>query len=521
MRRLSAAAAAIVSACLAAQAAEGDFVRVDRVEFRGNTVFATEELAALAQPLEGRRVSVAQIEELRQKVTRQYVDRGYVNSGALIEESALAGGTLTVVVVEGRLDAVRIRGLDGLREGYVVSRLVPDPDAPFNIDRLRERFQALLADPLFERVQSSVVPGERLGSAYLDLDVTRARPYEATLFANNYRPPSIGEYAVGASGRLRNLTGFGDALDLSVQVPVGGGPPHEPSGEVAWRIQGARGTELSARWSQGLSSVVEEPGRALDIESLVTTAEAGLSQRLYEDPRHRATVGLVAAWRENVTTLGGERFSFILGEPEGTTRVRSQRAWIEYANRRERGALVARATFSRNRNNLGDVENLPADLVLLDKANRTFVGQLFASERFTDAGLQAALRATVQRTHDRLVPLDALAIGGVGSVRGFRENTLLRDEGGFIGVEVEAPVFAREEDRIAASAGAFADHGSGRDQGGPWLRLSSIGLLLRARWQNVRAELAVALHRWRSEAIPTPHGALQDHGVHLQVSFSP
>jgi len=509
-----------MTVCALAHAADADFVHVDRIEFRGNTVIATDELAELARSLAGRRVSVAEIEELRQKVTRQYVDRGYVNSGALIDEAAFAGGTLAVVVVEGKLDAVRIRGLDGLREGYVVARLVPDPAAPFNVDRLRERFQALLADPMFERVQSSVVPGDRLGSAYLDLDVTRARPYEATLFANNYRPPSIGEYAFGASARIRNLTGWGDALDLSAQVPVGG-VPHDPSGDIAWRIQSARGTEAFVRWSQGPSSVVEEPGRALDIRSLVTTAEAGVSQRIYENPRHRATVGFTGAWRENVTTLGDERFSFILGEPEGVTQVRSARAWIEYANRRERGALVARATFARNRNNLVDVTDLPATVVQLDKENRTIVGQLYASERFTDAGLQGSLRATVQHTNDRLVPLDALAVGGVNSVRGFRENTLLRDEGGFLGLEVESPVYAREDAGFTMNAGAYADHGSARDQGGPWLRLSSIGLLLKARWQGVRAELAVALHRWKSDAIPDTHGALQDHGVHLQVSFSP
>src|SRR6185436_2180938 len=91
MRRHSAAASALMTVCALAHAAEADFVRVERIEFRGNTVFPTAELAALAQPLAGRRVSVAEIEDLRQKVTRQYVDRGYVNSGALIDEAALGG----------------------------------------------------------------------------------------------------------------------------------------------------------------------------------------------------------------------------------------------------------------------------------------------------------------------------------------------------------------------------------------------------------------------------------------------
>lgn len=511
-------AAAWLASC-AAVAAGRDFVHVDRIEFSGNTVFPTAELAALARPLEGRDVSVADLEDLRQRVTRYYVDRGYVNSGALIDETP-ASGVLAVKVVEGRLEGVRVRGEERLRPGYIASRLVPDPEAPFNIDAMRDRFQLLLGDPLFERMHASVVPGTRLGAAFLDVDVVRARPYEATIYANNYRPPSIGEYWLGVSGRVRNLTTFGDALEGSIELPLQGSS-HEPRGDLAWRMAaGPWHTDFHALASRGRTSVIEEPASQLDIVSQLTTLEAGVGQKLYESLRARVAVGYAYARRENITTLAGTRFSFILGEPDGETRIRSQRFWQEFSHRREAGALVLRSTFARNRNNFEEVTGLPVVVEPFAKTNRTWTGQLYASQQLTEEGAQAWIRATAQRTSDRLVPLDAFSLGGVNSVRGFRENQLLRDEGWFVNLDADTAVWSDSDRQASLRVGAFADDGVGWNQGGPHARLASIGAALRARWRRLRAELHVAIHRWRGNEVPRTSGALQDRGVHFQVSWS-
>jgi hemolysin activation/secretion protein len=520
MRRCSAAAfaAALLATCLAS-GAERDFVRLERVEFRGQTVVPDAELAALAQPMVGRDVSVAEIEDLRQRVTRLYVDRGYVNSGAIVEPAGIPG-VVVLRIVEGRLEAIRIRGLERLREDYVVSRLAPDPHAPFNMNALQERFQLLLADPLFERMHASVVPGSGEGSAFLDLEVVRARPYEAAIFANNYRPPSIGEYAAGASGRVRNLTTLGDALDLSLQVPLQGSD-QRPKGDASWRVPvGPWGTELSALWSRGRSAVIEEPSRALDIRSYVTTLEGGIAQVLFENLRHRFAVGFAAADRESVTTLGGEPFSFVLGEPEGVTRVKSRRFWQEYAHRRDGATLVLRSTFARNRNNLEEVTGLPIPVEIPDSVNRTWIGQIYGNAQLGDSGAQASLRATVQRTHERLPPLDSLAVGGVNSVRGFRENQLLRDAGEYLGIDADMPVYADAERNASARVGAFADYGTAWNQAQAHASLASAGMSLKARWARLRFDLFVALYRHRSADVPKTTGALQDHGIHMQFAYA-
>jgi len=60
---------------------ESPALPVKAFSFSGNKVVPTSVLEELAAPLAGRTVTLAELEELRQKISRYYVDRGYINSG--------------------------------------------------------------------------------------------------------------------------------------------------------------------------------------------------------------------------------------------------------------------------------------------------------------------------------------------------------------------------------------------------------------------------------------------------------
>lgn len=96
---------------------------IERIVVDGNTVIPQEDVRALVQPFEGREVAIGELEGLRQKITRLYIDRGYVNSGAIIPEDALKEGELRFKIIEGRLDEVHVKGHGHLREGYIQNRL--------------------------------------------------------------------------------------------------------------------------------------------------------------------------------------------------------------------------------------------------------------------------------------------------------------------------------------------------------------------------------------------------------------
>jgi POTRA domain, ShlB-type len=71
-------------------------------EFRltGNTVFSDQELAAVLEPYTGRAIATEELLDARDAVTRLYIERGYVSSGAVIPDQDVVGGVIEIRIVE-------------------------------------------------------------------------------------------------------------------------------------------------------------------------------------------------------------------------------------------------------------------------------------------------------------------------------------------------------------------------------------------------------------------------------------
>ncbi len=492
-------------------------IRFGRAEFRGNHVIRTDELEAVAAPYLARDITAGELEELRQKLTRLYVDRGYVNSGALLV-SGTAGGAVVFDLVEGRLLGVRVAGLERLHENYVVRRLVREGDGPLNLAVLRERFSLLLGDPLFARLNGRLTPGDRPGEAYFDVDVVRATPYQLRASVNNYRPPSIGSQTFSLNGTLRNLSGLGDQLDVGLQQSVENSSGSRSN--MAWRVPlGYHGTQLSLALDRGSSSVIEEPTNVLGISSKLRSDELGLSQTLFESLQHKVSVGVDRIVRRNDTFLSGVPFSFNPGEPSGVTKERVWRVWQDYTYRSQTTVLALRSTFTSGRNNLQVVAGLPG--VNNPKPEfSSWLGQAQVAHQVLGDGAQVVGRLTMQRTGDRLLAIDGMAIGGVNTVRGFRENQLVRDNGSIVNLEFEYPLLRGSGGNLGLTLVPFYDFGRAANHGGAAERLSSWGLVSRARWQGVSLDVVLA-KRLVSPTIAKPlKSTLQDNGIHIQLSYS-
>jgi hemolysin activation/secretion protein len=490
---------------------------IRRVVFRGNTVISTDKLDTVAAPYLQRKLSEADLEDLRQKLTRYYIDRGYINSGALLTKNAVNDDTVTYDLIEGHLKTIRLRGLGGLNEQYVVKRLVADEDAPLNVGYLRERFQLLLEDPLFERMNARLIPDSNLGEAVLDIDTVRARPYHLTIFANNYRPSSIGEKNFGLNGWMRNLTGYGDQLDLGFQ----GGASSFNDGRyyAAWRVPlNAGGTNLTLQIERGQSTVLEQPLQPLNIKSTLESTDIGLNQLFISDLHHKYTAGINQVERKNSTTLLGQAYSFIPGEMDGITKASTSRFWQEYSFRNERQAFVTRLTLSASKNNLQDLMGVPAGTVEISHRYSYWLAQGQYARQVLDNGAQVVLRATVQGSGKTMLSMDRISIGGVSTVRGYRENQLIRDTGKIVNIELHYPL-AGPGQEWNLHVIPFYDQGMGKNQSERSDALSSTGMALRAQWKNLSFDFSIA-HRLQHPDSTNSHKTLQDKGIHLQLGYS-
>jgi hemolysin activation/secretion protein len=491
--------------------ATGRTVQIDAFAFEGNRVVDTVALQKIAEPYRGRRVDLSELEALRVAITRYYVEQGYINSGALLPEDFYRNGTVRLRIVEGRLSEIRASGLGRLREWYVEQRLLRR-DETLDVDTLQERFQLLLTDPLFTKINARLQPGARPGEAILDLDATRARPWELSLYFNNYQAPSVGAEVAGASGVLRNLTGLGDTLQADLAAGIEDGNYYL----LSWRIPVIYRTDVFARYQHEKSSVIEEPLDVLNLDSELDSYEVGVSHALLDTLRHRLSLDLLYTHRENSTSVLGEPFSFVPGEPTGTSKVDAWRFAQEYLHRRAKDSFAARSTFTWGETNVQD--NLAPPQFVPAQDYFSWIGQAQYARLLARNGTNLLARATVQWSPDRLVPMERFALGGISTVRGYRENQVVRDQGYSLTVEVRYPLLDRPAEPHRLYLVPFFDAGAAWNRGESQQALRSVGLGINWQFRKLSAELYYGVQLVDPDVETS--GDLQDEGIHFQVRYA-
>jgi hemolysin activation/secretion protein len=490
------------------------------VRFTGNQAFDDDTLAAVAAPWIGREVSTADLQALRRQLTLHYTEHGYVNSGALLPDQSVADGIVTFTIVEGVLSALRIEGLEHLEADYVARRIRLSTDPPLDANRLRERLQLLVQDPAIERVDAKLGPGEAPGQGELSLQVVEAPTIEGYVGVANDHPPSVGAEGVTGGFLVRHLVGWGESVTVDVERTRG---LTDLRAGLAVPI-GARDTLLEMDVEHTSSSVVEAPIDQLDIESESTDLGIRLSHPVLHTPTRELRLGIAVERRSSETSLLGRPFSFSAGVVDGhsdVTVLRATQSWVERARDQ---VLAARSTFSFGVDAFGATIN-PGGIP--DGRFFAWLGQIQWARRLTGGGVELVARAEGQFTPDRLLPLEKIAIGGASTVRGYRENELVRDNGWHASVEVRIPVTRVAVPGLAKGAddgrlyfAPFVDYGRAWDTDVPSFGPTTLlGVGAGLRWRASRDVLATLyLARPLKDVPPGPSHDLQDWGVYFDLS---
>jgi hemolysin activation/secretion protein len=86
----------------------GGTISVRGFRFSGNEALSNETLQAVTQAYigEGRRYGA--LLEARDRVTRAYVDTGYISSGAVLADPPVRDGIVEIEIIEGHLTTIEV-----------------------------------------------------------------------------------------------------------------------------------------------------------------------------------------------------------------------------------------------------------------------------------------------------------------------------------------------------------------------------------------------------------------------------
>lgn len=477
----------------------------------GSTVFSSAELNDAVSAYKNRSLTLSELYQARSAITKLYNDNGYVNSGAYIPPQKLKDGIVTIAVLEGELEAIEISGTQRLDPDYVRSRLKSAAGKPLNVESLLAALQRLRLDPLIASVSAELSAGVRQGTSLLEVQIEEADPFNLTAGFDNSRSPSVGTNQRSIGLNHRNLLGFGDEFGFNY-----GNTDGSDSFNFTYSVPfNAKDGAIAIAYGFNDNQVIEEPFTALDIQSESSYLELSLRQPVINRPNQELALGISFSRQQSKTILLDTPFTLARGaDANGETKISALRLFQEYIDRNERRVLAFRSSF-----NLGidafdatDIDNAPDSSFFSWRGQSQWVRQL-------EPDFLLLLRGDLQLATTSLVPLEQFRAGGSNSVRGYRQDLVLGDNGLFASAEVRIPLLRVERWDGVVQLAPFFDLGtiwnSDDEITNDFISAVGLGLIVDVGEFDARLDWGIPLVE-----IDTEGNSLQEDGIYFSLDYS-
>jgi hemolysin activation/secretion protein len=501
---------------------------VQKFEFVGSTVFSQQELEQATADFVGKSLTFAGLLQVANQVTQLYLQQGYITSGAYIPSQEIQSGIVKIQVLEGSLEDIKVNIVKGrLHPNYVRDRIAVASSKPLNINRLQESLQLLQLNPRIERLNAELTAGTKPGTNSLEVAVVGADTFNTRLVLNNHRNPSIGSFERGIDISEANLLGLGDEFTFGYRNTDGS---NRFEGSYTFPVNARNGT-VGFNYRITNNKIIEAPFDELDIKVDSREYEFAFRQPVIQKVTPKLSqelaLGFGFARRESNSSILGVDFPVFPGaDNNGETRISELSFTQEWLQRGNQAVLAANSEISLG---VGAFNATVSDRDEPDSQFLVWRGQMLYLRRLAQATPPSTVsptllvRSSVQLASDSLVPIEQFSIGGPTTVRGYRQDALVTDNGIVASIEARIPVFQLPQAKGTLQIAPFIDFGigwnTGRDSPDP---NTLVGLGCGLLWQmgeNFSARLD-----WGIPLVNIPNSqkdTWQENGVYFQLEYKP
>jgi hemolysin activation/secretion protein len=306
-------------------AAPGEAFLVTQIDVAGNTELPLPAIRELVASSQGKMLSLADLQQLAEKITALYEKHGYPFSQAYIPAQTMRDGHIQIAVLEARYDSVVLhntsRVSDSVAQVPLSELKVGTPVAQAALDR------ALLleSDLPATAVKGTLRPGKTAGASELLVEIEPGAPLRTSVSADDYGNVATGRARLNANFSLSNPLHAGDVLSMNA-LSSGNGmtygrigyevPVHGPATQVEAHI-----SALGYRIVKGSEAALEAHGVAdvfgLTLQRiLLRQTDANVTAQLtYDDTQLRDHIDVSALrtdrhtqdWRASVAGSVNDR----------------------------------------------------------------------------------------------------------------------------------------------------------------------------------------------------------------------
>jgi len=456
--------------------ASGPCFPIHHVAIRNASLLSQSQQQNLIAPYINRCLNLTEINSLVYAISDWYIQRGYITSRAFLTEQDLSAGELVIPVLEGKLDEIRLDGQ------HPRALLMAFPGLEGEILNLRdieqgmEQINRVRATP----VQIEIQPSPKAGYSVVNLTAKPEFPISASLGFDNSGQKSTGTGQLNASLTGNNLLGLADR----------------------WFISGARSSAFSQwRDAQSLQAGVSIPYGygLLDYSyswssyhsSFINNDFTWLSNG--DNISHRLNGSWVLFRNGDIKT--GVQFGLshyashnFLNKTlltSSSRKITSLQVGLNHTQKMFDGVATLNPTLSRGMPWF-DVESDDGKNGDLPKAQFRKWSVSGSFQRPLTNNLWWLSSVYAQWSPDRLYGSERLTLGGESSVRGFKEQYLSGDAGGYLRNELDYSLFTLpvigEVSALAAVDGGWLKSDAQNRESTGTLWGSAVGLNTRGRY---------------------------------------
>jgi hemolysin activation/secretion protein len=474
------------------------------IELKGADSLSERDKTRLLKPYIGECLGVPQLNELLKVITDHYIEKGLVTSRAYLPQQDLSTGHLQVLVVEGKLE-----GMKGAENSQLSARelAMAFPGNTGDLVNLREIEQ--MVDQLnrlpSNQAKMELAPGQNVGGSEVLVNNTPQKPWRVGLSRNNDGQRSTGEQQWGTTFDWDSPLGLADQLSLR------GG--HDAMTDHQHTSRNAM-LNYSLPWGWWTFSYTYSQSEyrsqiAANLYNFKQTGDSENHQLRAERVIHRDAVsktslsaGLSYLRTNNFiedsklklssNRISEAQFGFNHGRRVGSAFVNFDAGMQEGI-----GAFDAQGSHDPG----------PGEP---NARYRKYTATLSYLQPFKLWGESFSFSSlmTGQRSEDVLFSPQRTSLGGSSSIRGYKDQSLSGDSGGYwrndlrwsrpVTIEWLQPVFSEYGTSLGYDQGVIQNGRYNGDQHG---RMSSNSLDLFARGQHVAASVTFAHSLERPDAL--------------------
>ncbi len=468
---------------------DGRCRQIDELVIDGGELLRRRVAETLAEKYVGRCLGVGDIEAILASITADYIEQGYITARAYLPAQDLVSGRLTIVVVEGEIEAYRLDG-EGAGRIFVPGAFPGAAGDKLNLRDLEQGIDQLnrLAS---NRASMEILPGSAPGKSIVVIRNARSLPAHAYLGYDNLGSRSTGKRAYTLTATLDAPLGLNERWMFTRRDALPDDPEHNSLSNSFdfWMPAGKWSVGFNISRSTYVNVLTLASGAPMHTNGSTLTQAFTLDRLVYRDQATKinAFARLTAQDSRN----------YILGQLMGVSSRKLSyaelggNAFFLVAG----GVLTSQMTYAHGLRLFGALDD-PQDIA--QEAPRAqfskFNLDLGFSRNFSLLGLTLGWSSQLayQFARTPLYGSQQMLIGSTSSVRGHTRNALSGDRGYYWRNELSAPWrLALGGEMLSGRFFAGYDTGQVRSwvQGASEGRLTGRTLGLAAQWRGGNWEI--------------------------------